>query len=302
MRVLLRQADYGAGPVSNFVMVADQHTGATHALYCHNYARVLYVRSDDDGENFSQPIDITSAVVPLRQQYPWRVIATGPGHGLQLRSGRMIVPLWMSDGSGTEFGAGRLGHRPSAVTLIYSDDHGNTWQAGDIVVRNEQHRNPSETVAVELVDGRVLFNIRTEADEHRRLVAISPDGVSGWSAPYFDNALLEPVCMASMIRCRWQMEDRPGVILFANPVNLEQTAQMWAAARDRKRLTVKLSYDDAATWAHSKVLEPGPAGYSDLAALPDGSILCLYESGGRHGDARNAAITLARFDINWVAE
>ena len=98
---VVRQDDYGTGPISNFVMIADQFTGALHALFCHNYARIFYMRSDDDGSSFSHPIDITYAAIPLRQHYPWRIIAAGPGHGLQLRSGRMIVPLWMSDGTGT---------------------------------------------------------------------------------------------------------------------------------------------------------------------------------------------------------
>ena len=38
----------------------------------------------------------------------------------------MIVPVWLSDGSGTEMGRGYRGHRPSVVALIYSDDHGQT--------------------------------------------------------------------------------------------------------------------------------------------------------------------------------
>ena len=60
--------------------------------------------------------------------------------------------------------------------------------------------NPSETIAVELADVRVLFNMRSESKQNRRLVSVSQDGVSDWSGPRFDNALLEPVCMASMIR------------------------------------------------------------------------------------------------------
>ena len=167
-RLVVSQHDYGAGPVSNFVMMADSRDGAVHALYCHNYARVFALRSDDDGRSFSAPVEITSAVEAFRCDYPWRVVATGPGHGLQLRTGRLIAPIWMSDGTGTEFGPGKLGHRPSCVSLIYSDDHGVTWQRGDIVVRHEDARNPSETAAVELEDGRVLFNIRSESDAHRR--------------------------------------------------------------------------------------------------------------------------------------
>ena len=301
-RLVVSQQQYGPGPVSNFVMIGDQLDGAVHALYCHDYARVFYLRSDDDGASFSAPVEITDVLRALRSEYPWRVIATGPGHGLQLRNGRLIAPIWMSDGSGTEFGPGKLGHRPSVVSLITSDDHGRTWQAGDIVVRSEQQRNPSETAAVELADGRVLFNIRSESDTHRRLISISPDGIRGWSTPAFDEQLLEPVCMASMVRYNWPTAKHPGLILFANPDNLERSLENWAPACDRKRLSVKLSYDECRTWPGTKVLEAGPSGYSDLARLEDGSVLCLYESGARNAGGDERAITLARFDLEWMRE
>ena len=91
-----------------------------------------------------------------------------------------------------------------------------------------------------------------------------------------------------------------GRILFANPDNTEQTMTTWAL--DRKRLAVKMSLDDGDTWPVSKVLEAGPSGYSDLAVLPDGTILCLYECGivTRMGDDKY--LTLARFNFEWLTE
>ena len=50
----------------------------------------------------------------------------------------------------------------------------------------------------------------------------------------------------------------------------------------------------------SRVLEPGPAGYSDLAVLPDGNILCLFERGDVDHMADVAHLTLARFDFDWL--
>ncbi len=52
----------------------------------------------------------------------------------------------------------------------------------------------------------------------------------------------------------------------------------------RRNLTIRLSYDEGKTWPVKKVLEPGPAGYSDLAVGPDGSIFCFFERGGFSGD------------------
>ena len=272
---------YGDGPASNFVMMPDRQTGRVVAMFFHDYARAFTLHSDDDGATWSAPVEITAVLEQFRPEYPWRVCANGCGHGLQLRNGRMIVPLWLSDGSGSEFGPKHRGHRPSVVSLVYSDDRGQTWQRGEIVSRHGDVvegitlANPSETTAVELSDGRVLFNIRHETTNHRRLVACSPDGVSRWHDYHFDHALLEPVCMASLLRHEWPTSDQPGAILFSNPDTLEKTMTTWA--RDRKRLTVKLSRDEGGSWPVSKVIESGPAGYSALARLTDGTILCLYE-------------------------
>lgn len=48
-------ADYGAGPVSNFVMIPDLDDGRVHAVFCHDYARVFHMVSADDGPTFSAP-------------------------------------------------------------------------------------------------------------------------------------------------------------------------------------------------------------------------------------------------------
>jgi len=53
----------------------------------------------------------------------------------------------------------------------------------------------------------------------------------------------------------------------------------------------------------NKVLEPGFSGYSDLAVTRNGTILCFYERGSADGksNTRTAYLTLARFDVAWLA-
>ena len=87
--------------------------------------------------------------------------------------------------------------------------------------------------------------------------------------------------MAALLKLRTRSPEGRGVYVFANPANLENglVAPGGHLAHDRKRLTVKLSVDDCATWTHSRVLEEGPSGYSALAEAPDATILCLYECG-----------------------
>jgi sialidase-1 len=195
------------------------------------------------------------------------------------------------------------------VACIYSDDSGATWQRGSFVAHNgdvgadsdDEIVNPSETVAAELCDGRVLFNIRSESRPNRRLVSISPDGAHRWSPPRFDRALLEPVCMASLLAIR---SDGPEgtTLIFANPDNLENelVPAGGSLAHDRKRLTVKMSTDEGDTWPISRVLEAGPSGYSDLAQASDGAMLCAYECGMMARMTDTAAIVVARFDLDWL--
>ena len=286
-------ADAGPLPAHNATGIVDGE-GTVHFLYCVNYARAFYRKSTDDGLTFSEPVEITEVFESFKERFLWNVIATGPGHGIQLRKGRLIVPVWISNGGKR--------HRPSACSLIYSDDLGKTWEVGDLVPFD--YVNMSETVAVELEDGSTMLNIRNEDRDHRRAISISKDGAHRWSAPRLDPELKEPVCMANIIRYNFKTESQPGRILFSNPDNLAYSGKVGASYdknRDRVNLTIKLSRDDGKTWPVSRVLEPGIAAYSDLAIAKDGSVLCLYERAGVGESMWDTKyITLARFNLEWV--
>lgn len=271
--------------VNNPVAIVDRETGAIEFLYCVNYARCFSMRSKDDGKTFSKPVEITAAFEPFRKDYDWKVIATGPGHGVQLKNGRLVVPIWLASGKTGD-------HGPAASGTIFSDDHGKTWQAGDIAVHNcGEFNSPNETMIAELSDGGVMLITRSLSKASRKIVTTSPTGIGAWSKPKFHPDLWEPVCMASILA----VPDRPGVMLFSNPHTLprDKSGKPIPGGRGKRRnLSIKLSGDDGKTWPISKTLESGPSAYSDLAALPDGEILCFYE-----GDKR---LTLARFNLEWL--
>ena len=129
---------------NNPVLIADRD-GTVHMLFCLEYMRCFYQRSDDDGVTWSKPVEITAGVRGFQKDYDWKVLATGPNHSIQLKSGRLVVPVWLSTGTGGN------AHRPSVTATIYSDDQGKTWQAGEIAVPcTDEWINPNETVAVEL--------------------------------------------------------------------------------------------------------------------------------------------------------
>ncbi len=179
----------GKTPTSNPTPIVDRD-GNIHLLYQRDYAKGYYTKSVDDGKTWAAPVEITYAFEAFRPQYNWKVLAPGPGHAIQLKSGRLLVPVWMADSEKTE---PRRSHYPSCMATIYSDDLGKTWKKGEIVADNSPKiKNPNETMALELTDGRVMLNIRSPSDIHQRAVSYSADGISNWTEPKFDEELFEP--------------------------------------------------------------------------------------------------------------
>lgn len=287
---------------NNPVAIVDRKTGAVHFVFCLEYMRCFYMRSDDDGVTFTKPVEITDTFMRFKSDYDLKVIATGPGHGIQLENGRLLIPVWISTGTGGH------AHRPSVASVIFSDDHGATWERGEIAGPDEGEINiPNETVAVQLVNGDVLLNMRSESKADRRLLTRSKDGATNWSPPQFHPELLEPICMASMIRLTKRPESDRNRLLFSNPDTLEPRIGQQAIpgkSRIRKNVSVKLSYDESETWPVTRTLEPGFSGYSDLAVANDGTILCFYERGSTDGKTiyNTGSLTLARFNLEWLTD
>lgn len=279
---------------NNPVMIADA-SGAVHFLFCLEYMRCFYARSDDDGKTWSKPTEITaSAFDPFKKHIDWKAVATGPGHGIQLKSGRLLVPVWLS------LGTGGSGHGDSVSATIYSDDGGKTWKPGEVAIPNTKDwASPNECCVAELSDGTVMLNARSPSKANRRLVTISKDGATKWSEPKFDDALPEPVCMGSLL----SVPGAKPVLLFSNPDNLDKAGAKQPPApgtgRDRKNVTVRLSTDDGKTWTAKRTIESGFSAYSDLARASDGTMLLLYERAGEKG-GNYGRLTVARFGLEWV--
>ena len=268
--------------LNNPVLIPDRD-GTVHMLFCLEYERCFYQRSDDDGLSWSKPVEITATFEAFRKDYAWNVLATGPNHSIQLRGGRLLVPVWLSTGSGGN------AHRPSVTATVYSDDGGDTWQAGEIAIPcTNKFVNPNETVAVQRRDGSVMLNARNESSAGRRIIVTSPDGATRWSQPHFQNDLVDPVCMAGLVRYTHAGED---VLLFSNP----------DTPTGRRNVTLRMSRNEGRSWPISRSIEPGFSAYSDLAVTHDGTILCFY---GRSKEVHFAGdrLTLARVHLDWLRE
>jgi sialidase-1 len=63
-------------------------------------------------------------------------------------------------------------------------------------------------------------------------------------------------------------------------------------------------FREGQTWPVNKSLDAGFSGYSDLAVLPDGTILCFYERGSIDGKNSFGSdrLTVARFNLEWLTD
>jgi sialidase-1 len=277
-------ADMGTDTIGNPTPVVERKTGAIILLMTGNpgsvtekqisqggyraFRSVWVTRSQDDGDTWSQPAEITSQV----KRPDWTWYATGPGNGIQLRSGRLVIPC---DHNQRENDV-RHSH------VLYSDDRGATWKIGGIAAEKT-----NESAVAELKDGSLVLNMRSYHGGNRRAVQRSRDGGLTWSPLEFDDALIEPVCEASLVSAVPAGSRPDNRLLFSNP-----------AATSRTHMTVRLSRDGGRTWPASRLIYQGPSAYSSLAVLRDGTIGLLYERGERRAYER---IMFAHFDTDWIS-
>lgn len=279
--------------VNNAVAIATR-AGPVHLLYCVEYMRCFHTQSDDDGVTWSTPREITAAAAGFRPQIDWQAVAFGPGHGVELSEGRLVAPVWIADYRAAEGTPRGLRHGSG---VVFSDDGGRTWQAGDLALPGG-----GESCLTELSDGRVMMMARNTDTRNRRLSAVSCDGATAWSEPRLIDDLPEWGCMAGLVR-------HPGTNAFPGPLLLHSAPDTNDRAHSaRCDLTVWASRDDGLTWPVHQLLRAGPSAYSDLAVLPDGRVICVYESGlpGVQPEGTKprpwayACIAASAFDLPWL--
>src|SRR5206468_2296331 len=56
---------------NNPVFIADKD-GTVHGLYCIEYMRCFYIRSNDDGVTWTKPVEITNSFEDFHKSYAWK--------------------------------------------------------------------------------------------------------------------------------------------------------------------------------------------------------------------------------------
>ncbi len=254
-----------------------------------NYLWLSY--SDDDGKTWSSPRDITSMVRSPEMKF----LGVGPGTGIVLKygehKGRIIVPTYS-----TNWKSHLEGSQSSRV--IYSDDHGLTWQMGAAVNDNrvtksgqkihsatmaiEKEQN-TESVAVQLKNGDIKLFVRNKTGKLQ--VATSKDGGQTWQNDLDRyQAVNDVYVQLSAIALE---RDGKEYIVLAN-----------ANGPDRNNGYVRLAEvqaDGSLKWLHHRLVQEGAFAYNSLQQIGKDDFALLYE----HKEAGQNDFTLSLKTFNW---
>lgn len=263
---------------TNPTPVIDKRTGAIFLFYAQNLnndsSRVYYITSTDEGFKWSVPVEVTGLFNndPFKRHFH----LPGPGHGIALANGRMLVQCWHRLGI-----KNTANNRKYGVSVIYSDDHGKSWKTGGYIPGVDAF-TANESRLISLGGSKILIDARLSdtAALVPRVQSVSTDGGLTWSRPVYSSIDKFPSVDAGLTS-----------VNYKNHVYLICTRPLGPGRND---LAVSYSADLAKSWSVPKMLFKGPANYSDIIVLKDQSFLVLY---GR-GKPRYAAAV--RFNWDWL--
>ena len=266
-----RAVDFPYGQsASDPSMIVDAKTGDIFLFY--NFMNLdkekdiyyfHFVKSTNNGKTWSKPVDITDQIAKSEWRADFKFITSGRG-------------IYTSDG--------RLLHTmvnlTSGLRIFGSDDHGKSWYVIETPI------NPAdESKIVELSDGRWMVNSRVNG-KGMRYTHISDDHGASWTTRP-EPTLIDPSCNASIVRYSSKAagDDRDR-LLFSNAED----------SKDRKNLSVRISYDEGKSWSEGKVIYEGVSAYSSLTVLDNGDIAVFFEKDN------HKANEVVVFSLEWLTD
>ncbi len=253
-----------------------------------NYLWMSY--SDDDGKTWSAPKDITYGI-----RKDWmHFLGTGPGTGIALHSGphkgRLVIPAYTTNN------VSYLGGSQSS-RVIYSDDHGETWHAGEAVndnrpignqtIHSSTMNNPgaqnTESTVVQLNNGDLKLFMRGLTGDLQ--VATSKDGGATWEKDVKRYADVKDVYV--QMSAIHTVQEGKEYIILSNAGGPGRYNGLVHVAR------VEANGD--LTWIKHNPIQSGKFAYNSLQDLGNGEFGLLYE----HATATQNEYTLSYKKFNW---
>lgn len=219
-------------------------------------AQLVMAKSTDDGKTWSAPINVTEQV----KLPEWYFLLQGPGRGITTSDGTLVFPIQFIDKT-----------RIPNAGIMYSKDRGETWK-----IHNYARTNTTEAQVAEVEPGVLMLNMRDNRGGSRAVYTTTDFGQTWKEHESSRTALIEPVCMASLISVK--AKDNvlgKDLLIFSNPNSTSA----------RKDMTIKISMDGGKTWSadHQLLLdEDYNWGYSCLTMIDKETIGILYESSVAH--------------------
>ncbi len=218
--------------------------------------QLVLTKSTDDGVTWSAPINITEMV----KRPEWYLLLHGPGRGITMKDGTLVFPIQFIDKD-------RMPH----AGIMYSKNRGKTW-----TIHEPARSNTTEAQVAEIEPGVLMLNMRDNRGGSRAVSITKNLGRTWTEHASSRSALIEPVCMGSLLHIQAKKNVlKRDLLLFSNP----------NSTKERKNMTIKVSLDGGLTWEkeNSLCLDEGQSwGYSCLTQIDEETIGILYEGSTAH--------------------
>lgn len=216
--------------------------------------------SADRGVSWSDAVNLTGQCQREGNFFGRAGNTPGNGHGVQLSSGRLVVPMYAGS--------------PAGASTCFSDDHGTSWTASPFSPNTNANSDEIEIAELNSGDGKRLYmTIRHDAPPYGRQFSLSADGGVTWGER-LEVQVPDPGCKGGVVQ---------------DPVNNAMVLSTAASCTVRGNQTIFLSTNNGApgSWEYRQLVD-AKSGYSTLQ-MCGGMIANLYE-------ANTCNLTLALVD------
>ncbi|XP_065601778.1 sialidase-3 [Cyrtonyx montezumae] len=188
-----------SGTVILFCICVERHVTERRQIATgRSAARLCCSSSPDRGRTWSPLRDLTTEAIGADLPR-WATFAVGPGHGVQLDSGRLAVPAYAYYVHGRLCGVPLpCCTRPHSF-VFYSDDRGRSWRKGSLL--RGMRTGECQVAEIAAEDGGTMLYCSARRPCRCRAVAVSVDRGQRFGSPAPCPALCEPPqgCQGSVV-------------------------------------------------------------------------------------------------------